>query len=154
MDEVCAEAGISKGALYGHFRSKDELISAVAEAQASWIEEIGRVESAAELVRRLSDLLSESEDGIPSARLEVLAVARSFSDAALRDRYLANHRLLLEALERVLHRLGAPTPAEAARLLDTFLMGMALLGALLPDEERALDIAAQLALLLGPVARR
>ena len=29
MDDVCAEAGLSKGAVYGYFRSKDDIISAL-----------------------------------------------------------------------------------------------------------------------------
>lgn len=109
-------------------------------------------------MERLGDLLGRNDHDNLSARLEVFAVARSFSDSDLRRQYLSNHQLLLTSLERVLTRLSpAVPPSAAARILDTFLMGLALIGALEPEEERAGDISTILSLLLeeqGEVGRK
>src|ERR1700754_657577 len=35
VDEICAEAGVSKGALYGYFPSKDAIIQAIASDYAA-----------------------------------------------------------------------------------------------------------------------
>ena len=35
VDDICAEAGVSKGALYGYFPSKDAVIQAIADEHVS-----------------------------------------------------------------------------------------------------------------------
>ncbi len=53
VDEICAEAKVSKGALYGYFASKDAIIQAIADEHAADLGAVRRACSCGELVAAL-----------------------------------------------------------------------------------------------------
>lgn len=149
MDQICEEAAVSKGALYGYFKSKDDLILAVAEAQQSRLREIEQASTKAELLDQLTALLEVGDRRSAAARLEVNAITRSFSDKKLRGRYIANRAQMLRSIEVAMTKLApAIESTAAARLLDTFILGSALQTALSPEAAHEEDIAILLALLV------
>ncbi len=67
VDDVCAEAGLSKGAFYGYFESKDELLAALLDDDAAaldrMLDRIGEEEtSGIERLRRFSRAMVEHAD--------------------------------------------------------------------------------------------
>jgi AcrR family transcriptional regulator len=130
MDDICAEAGLSKGAVYNHFPSKEELIHAVADDQARSLQQLPEGKGLDEIAGALLDLFHRPA-GAPETRLELYAVGRAFSDEALLTRMRRNRALLQAALARALARLEAEGQvrlhAGAARtgeILLTFLQGV------------------------------
>jgi AcrR family transcriptional regulator len=76
VDDVCAEAGLSKGAFYGYFGSKDELLAALLDGDAAeldrMLDRIGAEEpSGIERLRRFSQAMVEHADD--PARAQVRA---------------------------------------------------------------------------------
>ncbi len=76
VDDVCAEAGLSKGAFYGYFESKDELLAALLDGDAAeldrMLDRIGEEEaSGIERLRRFSQAMVEHADD--PARAQVRA---------------------------------------------------------------------------------
>jgi len=67
MQEICAAAGMSPGALYRYFDSKDAIIAAIAEAERHEI-------------ASLLDSLAESDDPVEGLQGVVEAVLRSYAD--------------------------------------------------------------------------
>ena len=67
MQEICAAAGMSPGALYRYFDSKDAIIAAIAEAERHEI-------------ATLLDSLAESDDPVEGLQGVVEAVLRSYAD--------------------------------------------------------------------------
>ena len=70
MDDVCAEAGVSKGAFYGYFGQKQDLLLALLEDEARFYEH---------LIERLS---ASEGSGIQRLRAYARAVAERSSDPA------------------------------------------------------------------------
>ncbi len=142
VDEIAREAGYSKGALYWHFSSKDQLLSVLLEERidaptrdmASLLasappERDMSVEAARELARQLAE------------QREALLLDREFWALAIRDpelraRYTARQtelrRMFAAALEARARQLGTPdlplAAEEVARLV------MAIIGGLAVDE--------------------
>ena len=106
MDEICAEAGLSKGAVYNHFSSKEELIYAVADEQGRSLQRLVDGKSLEEMRDSLLDIFAHPADG-PDARLEFHAMSRAFTDEGLRVRMRRNAALVEEALEHALAKLEA-----------------------------------------------
>ena len=96
MDEICAEAGLSKGAVYNHFSSKEELIYAVADEQGRSLQRLVDGKSLEEMRDSLLDIFAHPADG-PDARLEFHAMSRAFTDEGLRVRMRRNAALVEEA---------------------------------------------------------
>lgn len=133
VDEIAERAGYSKGALYWHFASKDDLFFAMLEARVD-----RRIEEAIELVesapaeqdmapvasRVLMDLLR----GAPEALLlEQEYWSQAVRHPDLRVRYANRHARLRSALDKALKtrakRLGAPVGATDG--LATAIMAIA-----------------------------
>lgn len=102
-------AGISKGAFYSHFPSKEALIHAVTDMLSA---ELGPIESSS--IAALADSLFERRiaPAMPpaNARFGIEITAASVSDAGLRERNIANLerlRLDVEAAVRALVASGA-----------------------------------------------
>jgi AcrR family transcriptional regulator len=93
VDDVCAEAGQSKGAFYGYFESRDELIAGLLEDEAAALERmLDEIEDAeqdgVERLRRFAgQMLSRAED---PARAQVRADlwAAVLGEGSLRDRHV------------------------------------------------------------------
>jgi AcrR family transcriptional regulator len=139
VDEVAAEAGYSKGALYWHFASKEDLLSALLEERVDALlremlallgsappEQDMSVEASREFARRLA------------AERDTVLVEREQWSLAIRDpeiarRYVARQREIRRALARALEararHLGTPVlplPAEdVARIVLSVIAGLA-----------------------------
>jgi AcrR family transcriptional regulator len=99
IDEICEEAGVSKGGFYGYFESKQELLIALLEDEAAErlavLEAIGASSDGIERLERFArTMLARGQD---PARVQVLAdlwatvgdeeeVRRAFSDSVERRR--------------------------------------------------------------------
>jgi len=139
VDEIAAEAGYSKGALYWHFSGKEELLAALLEERldAPMREMVALLESApperdmsVEASREFARKLSEQRDAMLVER-EYWSLA--VRDPELRARYLQRQADLREAMacaiEARARHLGTPDlpmPAEdVARIVMSILGGLA-----------------------------
>ena len=125
VDAVAGEAGVSKGAFYWHFKSKDDLLFALLEERIDrplqeWMERLESAppdrDMAPEASRWFVDLLQRERDTL---LLEQEYWALAARDSRLRERYARRQARLRTALARALEargrQLGAPqfsTPAE------------------------------------------
>jgi AcrR family transcriptional regulator len=129
VDEICAEAGLSKGAFYGYFDSKQELLLALLTDDAAALDGIvERLESASvpsidRLRQFVRAMLGRGDD---PARVQVRADlwAEMLTDKTVRDRFTAavrHRRTLLRAwIERAIvdgELVEIPANAFAAVLL-------------------------------------
>lgn len=75
IDEICEEAGVSKGSFYGYFPSKEDLLVALLEDEAAGrltiLEDIGRTSSGVERLQAFARAMLERGDD--PARVQVLA---------------------------------------------------------------------------------
>jgi AcrR family transcriptional regulator len=128
VDEICAEAGISKGALYGYFPSKDAIIQAIANDQAGDFGAIRAARDPATLHRLLMQRVWDGEQS--GCRLELEAWAYSQNRDGLGAQFRVNLGKLRASIEvaltemqragRIELRVGA---AEAAAIIETFAVG-------------------------------
>lgn len=150
VDEVCAEARISKGALYGYFESKDAIIQAIADEHVTELEPIRTAADPETLLALLLERVSY-RDPLQS-RLEVEAWTYSLHNPQLRQRLGDNIDLLRHVIEEALAAMvksGAARlrlePAAAAVFLETYCMGTVTciaLGRPDTDEARRATLAA------------
>lgn len=163
VDDVCAEASVSKGAFYGYFDSKQELLLALLEddtaALDSELERIGRTSaSGVERLRRFAQaMLARGDD---SARVQVRAdlwagqlteepVRRSLVAATQRRRELV--RSWIEQAVRSGELVEIPANALASILL-ALADGLMLHGALDPSGFRWRNIRRAIDVMLAGVA--
>ena len=113
VDELCAEAGISKGAFYSFFPSKEHLFLTVMER---WQEEISR--HAEEALRQAGEL-----DGPGRASLMMKTACRAMRQKSM-ERFLQEDMpLILRKLpqlfhERLIERQGLGMPLKEKELLS------------------------------------
>jgi AcrR family transcriptional regulator len=139
VDEIAAEAGYSKGALYWHFSGKEELLTAllderidaparemVALLQSGPADRDMSVEAASAFARRLRE---QREAVLLDREYWSLAIR----DPALRARYIARQtdlrRALAAALQARMRHLGTPDlpmgAEQVARIVMTIVGGLA-----------------------------
>ena len=142
VDEICAEAGVSKGTIYIYFRSKEAIIEAIAADHAR---SIVAFENASD-IRTLALLLLEAVDhGDPtSCCLELEAWAHSLHRPQLRDLIRHNFDDLriaivsaLEAMQRRGELQLTMSPETTAYLLINFVFGIVSSSAFVDDNESA-----------------
>jgi AcrR family transcriptional regulator len=144
VDEICATAGISKGAIYGYFPSKDAIIQGLADRHMTDLDAITHAGSLEELCALL---LARAGNGDASnSRLELEAWTYSLNTPLLRSRLRANTAQLQSALTDAVTNLQAnglvrndADPAACAAVVETFALGMVAKAAL-----GDLDTAAQI----------
>lgn len=111
VDDVCAAAGISKGAFYSHFPSKEALIHAVTDMLSA---ELGPIEDTG--IAALADSVFERQiaPALPpaNARFGIEVTAASAGDAGLRERNTANLERLRHAVEAAVRGLIAAGKAR------------------------------------------
>jgi AcrR family transcriptional regulator len=136
VDEVAERAGYSKGAVYWHFQSKDDLFLALLEERIDrpMREMIGLLESAPpekdmgpEASRRFTELLRTQRELL---LLEHEYWSQAARDPVLRKRYRARQARLRRALGTALitrfEHLGAPALSPArSEAMATIVMGLA-----------------------------
>lgn len=111
VDDVCANAGISKGAFYSHFPSKEALIHAVTDMLSA---ELGPIDGTG--IAALADSVFERQiaPALPpaNARFGIEVTAASAGDAGLRERNTANLERLRHAVEAAVRGLIAAGKAR------------------------------------------
>ena len=164
VDEVCAEADLSKGAFYGYFDSKQALLLALLEEDAAFLDQImERLESTAvsnvERLRRFTRAMLER--GEEPARVQVRADlwAAMLTEKAVRQRFSASVRRRRDVLRGWVEAATAAgelvdIPANAfASVLLALGDGLALHGGLDPAGFRWPNIRRALDVLLEGLAR-
>jgi AcrR family transcriptional regulator len=134
VDEIAERAGYSKGAVYWHFESKDDLFFALLEEHVDrpWLEGIELLESApperdmsVEAGRVFLDLLRHERDAL---LLDQEFWSQAVRDPKLRARYARRQRRIRTALGRALslrlEHLGAP-PSPDPEGMATAVVGLA-----------------------------
>ena len=163
VDDVCAEAGVSKGAFYGYFEQKQDLLIALLEDDAGELDrELDRITeeklSSVERVRRFAQvMLARGED---PARVQVRADLWSelLTDDHVRDRLAESMRRRRELVRSWVQqgvRAGelAPIPENAlASMLLALTDGLMLHGALDPGAFRWRNVRRAIDVLLAGIA--
>jgi TetR/AcrR family transcriptional regulator, repressor for uid operon len=164
VDEVCAEANLSKGAFYGYFDSKQALLLALLEEDAAFLDEIlerldaTSVSNVERLRRFTRAMLERGED---PARVQVRADlwAAMLTEKAVRQRFSASVRRRREVLREWINTAIAARelvdiPANAfASILLALGDGLTLHAGLDPAGFRWPNIRKALDVLLGGLAR-
>ncbi len=131
VDDVCAEAGLSKGAFYGYFESKDELLAALLEGDAAvldrMLDRIGDEEaSGIERLRRFSQAMVEHADDPARAQVRADLWAAVLGEEPLRRHFAAagarRRRRIRAWIEEGIERKeirDVPANALASMLLAT-----------------------------------
>jgi AcrR family transcriptional regulator len=140
VDEVAAEAGYSKGALYWHFSGKEDLLTALLDERidAPAREMVALLQSAppdrdmsVEAARAFARRLREQREAVLLDR-EYWSLA--MRDPELRTRYIARQtdlrRALASALEARMDHLGTPGLSmgaeQVARIVMSIIAGLAI----------------------------
>lgn len=153
VDDVCAEAGISKGAFYSHYASKEALVHDVMAVRSS---ELGPPEG--DTIEALADAIYAGKIAptLPreNGRFGLEAMAASTYDEVLRGYMIDNLETMRTGIERAIERLVAAgaarpgcDPAGAARIVAGFVLGTISEHAIWRGESEA-EMRASLRLLL------
>lgn len=131
VDDVCECAGLSKGAVYLYFKTKDELIWAIIDAQAQRLREIVSATSAAEIKQALQELVHAASQNTDNMRIEFYTIVRAFSDPTTRSKFLGNINTVRAALVAAVEQLASSKTAAltynkdvTVELLETCLLGL------------------------------
>ena len=129
VDQICTEAGVSKGNFYGYFESKDDVILAIARDQGEQIRAATAAETVEELINRIMPYQQEGD--VSASRFELEAWTYSLSHPELRSTFQQNlqelDRSIATNLQRLVPGLAKSSSAEvsqAAEILRIFAVGM------------------------------
>lgn len=129
VDQICIEAGVSKGNFYGYFESKDDLILAIAREQGEQIRSSTQVDTVEELIERVMPF--QQDPDVSATRFELEAWTYSLSNPELRSTFQQNLRELDRSIAMNLRRLApasklpsAKDASQAAEILRIFAVGM------------------------------
>lgn len=158
MQDLFAEAGLSSGAVYSYFASKDDVIVAIAEENLSGVTEMIRTVAAQQPARPVGAVLADvlemlhakdSQDGL--GKLTVIVWSEALRNPSLAARFTALVTQVRASLAEVIQQCPGNLPRDvsadvlAAALLSLvpgYLLQLALLGPAavdgLPDAVRAL----------------
>jgi len=130
VDDICAEARISKGALYTHFESKEAIMLEIIRQRGQVYEGI-RAGSLEELEDVIFDLFLGGLTYADS-RLEMEAVTIGASNELIRSALVANSTRCEDRIRALLEELADAgkvafesdtNPAEASALIHTYVLG-------------------------------
>lgn len=130
VDDICAEAGISKGALYTHFSSKEAIMLEMIGQRGDAYGGIA-ASTLAELEQVIFDLFLRGLSYIDS-RLEMEAVTIGASNDAVKKALIANSDRSEAAIRKAIETLLAAgkiemvddiSPAEATMIISTYVLG-------------------------------
>jgi TetR/AcrR family fatty acid metabolism transcriptional regulator len=144
VDDVCAEAGASKGAFYGYFDRKQDLLLALLEDETTAVEVLlgdlaARPLPAVERLRRFARAMLERAADPARVQLRADLWAALFGEPATRERFAATvsrQRIAVRTLIEDGIQAGelAEVPANAlASILLALAEGLVLHGALDPN---------------------
>lgn len=143
VDDVCAVAGISKGAFYSHFPSKEALIHAVTDMLSA---ELGLIDDSSVAALADSVFAHQIAPALPpaNARFGIEITAASAGDAGLRERNAANLERLRHGVEAAVRSLIASGNARADAdaeaigwLVQAHVMGVLCRNAVWPAQDEA-----------------
>ena len=131
LDEISASAGLTKGAIYSNFGSKDDLFYAVMSSQindrlSQITNSIGAHTTFAEFSRDAGRVLSDATAGDPEWHLTFIEFwTRAMRNPTLRRDFAAHRRVARDAIADYLDghatRLGVTLPLPAPQLAITLL---------------------------------
>jgi AcrR family transcriptional regulator len=172
MEMIIARSGLSTGAVYGYFKGKDEIISAVVtDGTAAMGRQLAPVlkdpeprplpEFMEQLLRTIADFGQDKHDGIDRLLVALHGWSHSQSDPALqattRAAYRSQRELLADAVRRW-QAAGTLDPAAdpegVAQLLQSIILGFAAQRALAGDADVQAHASALQALIPDQRPRR
>jgi AcrR family transcriptional regulator len=99
MDDIAAAVGISKGTLYNHFRSRDDIYGAlVAQFSARVLQELARLPTSGDTRTRLRNMLAVFWDGYRANRA-YLCIASHCEREGFRESLSPSLRATLEKMD-------------------------------------------------------
>lgn len=141
LDDVMADAGLTRGAFYNHFRNKADLY-AQAIPHAAMNNEIGKDLVTREPTRESLDCLVERylsrehiEDADPPCPLAFLATDVGIRDEGVRNAYTRMHGELARLLRRVVSEGGTDAAHDDALAVTALLIGGVAVGRALNDPD-------------------
>jgi AcrR family transcriptional regulator len=131
--EICREAGISMGALYTHFKSRDDIILAIAERSAEDMGSNMGITTITELrkllLRRLRDIYRPGYAA--TIRIEVQMLAEAVANRSVAKEVMDNYRISRKMIHGALERISkvgglaeGGDPETAATLVENFHYGL------------------------------
>ncbi|HYE44405.1 MAG TPA: helix-turn-helix domain-containing protein [Caulobacter sp.] len=159
LDEICARAGMTRGAFHGNFKSRDELFLAVMESQGAPVEADFRPGAPLRVQMRI---LGQAVAAAARARLPRAAEAAAvqlhvLTRPALREEIAArtaeNWRRMAEGFVRILPPGSLPMPAERfVKVIEALVTGLMFTYFQNPERVTEEDIVAAFEALAGPPA--
>jgi TetR/AcrR family transcriptional regulator, transcriptional repressor of aconitase len=167
MEMIIARSGLSTGAVYGYFKGKDEIISAVVtDGTAAMGRQLAPIlrnsdppplpEFVGQLLRAVADFGREKQDGIDRLLVSLHGWSHSQSDPALKTAACAAYRRQRELLAETARRWQAAgtldpgaDPDQVAELLQSVILGFVAQRALAGDADVQAHAAALQALAGG-----
>lgn len=126
MQKICAEAGMSPGALYRYFPSKESLIGAIVEGEradrARVLDVLQGARSFAEGLAEVMEMLLSDTSQIACAALGPEVMAEAIRNEKLRDALEPVEQETRDLLMRTLHTARANGEIDPALDLDTLNM--------------------------------
>jgi len=165
IDDVCVETGLSKGAFYGYFESKQDLLLALLEEEAASIDRLmDELENAGligtDRLRRFARGMLERGENSSQVQVTADLWTAMTTEPAVRAAFVASHRHRRERLRSWIDGGIAAgelsdIPANAlAALLLALADGLLLHGSLDPKGFRWSNIQRAVDILLASVGRR
>lgn len=159
LDEICARAGLTRGAFHGNFASREALIEAVMEAETAPVEAdfLPGAPLSAQLAVLGRAVFARARERLPRAALaaafQAWLLARPDRLAAAADRTEQGWAAMAAGLTRLLGPGGLPMPAEQlVRVLDALSAGLTHAYVQAPRLWTEADFAAAFQALAGPSA--
>ncbi len=151
MQDICRAAGLSAGAVYGYFSSKEAILEALAEEglrqNSAVFRGLERVADPGEALRQFCQLVlghalraSERAGNADPARIKVGLWAEAVRNPQILDRFLGGYRMALDELAKIVRRAQRKrqlprrlNPHAVAQSIVSLLEGLVLQQALDPD---------------------
>lgn len=157
LDEICARAGMTRGAFHGNFKSRDELFLAVVESQLKPISADFRPGASFRTQMRILGLAvaAEAKRRAPMAaaaaafQLHLLTNAEARAKTAIQQ--ASSYQAMAEGFARILPPGELPMPAgQFVIVLDALITGLMFVSYQSPGLLKDEDFVAALEALAGP----
>jgi AcrR family transcriptional regulator len=148
MQDICAEVGLSPGSVYRYFRSKEDLIAALVEAdRARHIARIEAVREQPDVFAALKNLANQTLDSLNDPEMSLLHAeigAELHRNSQVKELVRNTNRAILDSLAetlRMAQERGAIDPEldprPTAELLVAVVDGLAMRKSLFPEGDAA-----------------
>jgi AcrR family transcriptional regulator len=131
IDDICQRAGLSKGAVYLYFKTKDELIWSMIANQAERLSNLSRTDNSKDKLEPLRVFLNAALKDTDGMRLELYTLVKAISDGETRRRYLDNLGIINQILSKAVDQTAPPHgfvkrhgTEATAEILETMLLGL------------------------------